>query len=66
MSKWISVEDRLPDDADCGSWVAVVAFCEDGYTRIYDYNIKSNVWKHGLNDIMVRVTYWMPLPGPPE
>lgn len=66
MSKWISVEERLPENAESGNWTAANVFCKDGHIRIYDYNIKSKKWKHGLNDIMVKVTHWMPLPEPPK
>jgi hypothetical protein len=66
MSEWISVEDELPKMPDSGNWVGVNVFCEDGYVRLYDYNIKSGKWMDGLNNITSRATHWMPLPEPPK
>jgi hypothetical protein len=57
MSEWISVKDRLPEDASnvLIAWadgVSEACFCDDGWCR----DGRMLLW----------VTHWMPLPKSPE
>ena len=73
QSKWISVEERLPETAD---WV-VVWYCDkDGeyfptvgmYRAEWSYGEKSWVTDVDNNNSAnppVKITHWMPLPNPP-
>ena len=59
LPKWISVKDRLPEDIDvlmvvCGTVI-------QGSSRRDSFYI-NDVWPLDKGD----VTYWMPLPEPPE
>ena len=64
VPKWISVDDRLPeDDSD------VLAYLRDGDKgRIYPANYAKGVWFDCIFDIPVTnaTTHWMPLPEPPK
>lgn len=56
-SRWISVEDRLPDEDDkCLVWnghhIFVAIYWGDG------------VWK--FDSYACEITHWMPLPEPPK
>ena len=55
--KWISVEDRMPDE-DCKCLV----FTKDGITNIDYYYNRENAF--GFRSW--KVTHWMPLPEPPK
>ena len=58
MSKWISVEDRLPEeDAE------ILVWCGWQLTSIYD----SEKYFYTIDEIdcIHHVTHWMPLPEPP-
>lgn len=64
MSKWISVNDRLPDDGQ------VVLFHERGgviYCAEYSVVVDGHAWCIDHYDFEANdVTHWMPLPDPPE
>lgn len=70
MSKWISAEDRLPDDGK-------EVLCWYEYFRYGSYNRMFRTFEIGYcfdghwggevsNGVKARVLYWMPLPEPPE
>ena len=56
--RWISVEDRLPDNEDT---VLCVTKNKRPFVCRYDH-----YWKHWRVSGSVKVTHWMPLPEPPE
>lgn len=58
QSQWISV-DNPPTVAESGNWVAVPVLCEDGYVRVYDFNVKSKKWMHGLDKVISKPVKWM-------
>lgn len=62
--RWISVEERLPEDRD---WVLV---WHTGYLTAKKAKYKDNdfpIWIiDGYGDQPGEVTHWMPLPEPPE
>ena len=64
VPKWISVDDRLPeDDSD------VLAYLRGGDEgRIYPANYAKGVWFDCNFDIPVTnaTTHWMPIPVPPK
>ena len=64
MDKWISVEDRLPEDGD---WV--LTFNQEDY-RMEVYGWFGDYYGIGfMNDLLTegfKVTHWMTLPEPPE
>ena len=62
--KWISVDDRLPEDES-----NVLAYARNGEEgRIYPANYAKGVWFDCIFDIPVTnaTTHWMPLPEPPK
>lgn len=71
MTRWISVEDRLPDTRD---WVLVIGeFVPEGgwfVPQIAEYFLDS--WRLDVDECSspedrgIRVTHWMPLPEPPK
>lgn len=73
---WISVKDRLPKPDSGAYWVAkkkingewqmkMALFCDYGYAMSYDK--KTDVtWRDWDYTKIVNVSYWMPLPEPPE
>lgn len=71
-SKWISVEDRLPDPRD-SDWVIGIANGKVGNMEYRDavvmvaYDQDEGVWYLDSDpDVKVKVTYWMPLPALPK
>jgi hypothetical protein len=59
MSKWISVEDRLPDNND----VYLVYPSDNFHVSFYG----AAVEKFAITTLYkIDVTHWMPLPPPPE
>ena len=56
VPKWISVEERLPED---GSNVMIM---HERYGVMYGYF--SETWHSGAIDELSAVTHWMPLPKP--
>ena len=64
VPKWISVNDRLPEDES-----DVLAYSRNGEEgRIYPANYAKGVWfdcifTSSANDT---TTHWMPLPEPPK
>lgn len=70
--KWISVEDRLPEDnlnvlvyAIGDNENSVIAMT--GYThKMYGYNIEGwrSPWQYFFYEY--KITHWMPLPEPPK
>jgi len=62
MSEWISVKDRLPDEA---KWV-LTGSCNIGAVD-HGCRIGNDFFMHGeMNKKMNWVTHWMPLPQPPR
>ena len=68
-SKWISVEDRLPDDGEyivhyASGDIVVAAFSQD---QMKAHNNINYGWICGEEGITYEdeVTHWMPLPEPP-
>ena len=64
VPKWISVDDRLPeDDSDT---LAYLQIGEEG--RIYPANYAKGVWFDCIFNTPVTesTTHWMPLPEPPK
>jgi len=62
MSKWISVEDRLPEKG-----AVVLAFGTRSATTGQFQGIGSRPWFwYWKGNTIKRVTHWMPLPEPPE
>ena len=70
-NSWVSVEDRLPKD-----YTSVLAFCEgterNGTTmctaqgRNEFWYIPTEVGRLSFPKMQYKVTYWMPLPQPPQ
>ena len=64
MSKWISVNDRLPKGNYDSDLVDVYSVLQG---RIIDCNyINNDYWMTGTGYEIDDVTHWMPLPAPPE
>jgi hypothetical protein len=58
-SKWISVEDRLPE-----MYQFVIVLADSNY-RIAQM-IEDKKWENEWTDEIIRVTHWMPLPALPN
>ena len=60
--KWISVNDRLPDNED---YVLAVTKSKTGVANIVRayYSPELERWASGMNS---NVTYWMPMPELPK
>ena len=72
VPKWISVEDRLPEDdvdvivyavSNNGGYTIVITFHTH---RLYGLNIEgwASPWQYF--SMHYTITHWMPLPEPPE
>ena len=63
--RWISIEERLPEDGR-----DILAYYADGIeTRIIACNYYKGVWFDCLfNTLMIckNISHWMPLPEPPQ
>ena len=64
VPKWISVEERLPEEGER-------VLCTDGRCVFEQYRVPLScvygTWdRGGLKSPMQNVTHWMPLPEPPE
>ncbi len=67
LERWISVEDRLPEDTrNCIICILVADGIKHVTTGTYDW--RYEMWSDEIGRIWVpdRVTYWMPLPEPLE
>lgn len=66
MSKWISVEDRLPTDFEGHDFLV---WCVYRACREFDvghYDECTGSWYDEKYDNAIPVTHWMPLPSPPQ
>ena len=64
VQKWISVEDKLPeDDSDVLAYLQI-----DQEGRIYPANYAKGVWFDCIFNTPATgtTTHWMPLPEPPK
>ena len=64
MSEWISVKERLPEP-----FVSVLGYCPDEEPLPTVHEVYMNgfgQWTSAQVYGMGNVTYWMPLPEPPE
>ena len=59
--EWISVEDKLPDDAQYVLITYKQFSYDDSVVRLGWYCAFTDKWWHG--DDLVNVIHWMPLPG---
>lgn len=57
-TKWISVEERLPESSACA-----IAICDDGFMILTSYYGGHWNWNGRHED---SVTHWMPLPEQPK
>ena len=71
MSEWISVEDRLPDNASNGvhDMRPYLVITNEPYGDVSEFNIRICHWVNNRFSSFpagaTRVTHWMPLPAPP-
>lgn len=61
--KWISVEDRLPEE---GISVLYYFGCVGVHKGKYKKNGRSNIFYGNSGFLTDDVTHWMPLPEPPK
>lgn len=64
--KWISVEERLPEEDGRCVLCAVkdywgVAVCEGYYSKV-----SNRIWPNDQDCALGKVTHWMPMPTPPK
>ena len=73
-TKWISVDDRLPDNKE-HDWVLAQVVEDNGYMhipKVMEYRQLRNDWfeeTYGWlseHNGLFSVTHWMPLPNPPK
>lgn len=60
QSKWIKVEERLPEKP--GTYVAYAL----GMHLVLEFDENEDWWDEEYNRYNVSITHWMPLPEPPE
>jgi hypothetical protein len=66
QSRWISVEERLPEGNDeYGMYLDVLA-CDGRNRFIAFYNDQLKQWYKGKENIKCKVTHWQPLPPAPN
>lgn len=63
VPRWISVEERLPDEV---KYVLVAAPYEDNVLQQVAFLFKGGWYVYGAGEIAPTVTHWMPLPEPPD
>lgn len=71
MSDWINVDDRLPQEFQ---EVLFIATNESGIKKFFIGHMEKGNWLNCymfycsaiLNEDLVKVIFWMPLPNPPE
>lgn len=62
---WISVEDRLPQVS--GKYLCVVKDKKgNSWTVPTEWSVEMRSWFGEFGEIKNMVTYWQPLPEPPE
>lgn len=59
--EWISVEDRLPDDA----YPVLVCFGKSSTSIIIGNYVNGGFYAKS-NYPLTKITHWMPLPEPPK
>ena len=64
VSRWISVEERLPETIDDVAVIIADGCCY--YYRIGWRRANGEWVQAGLGPIVGEVTHWMPLPKPPK
>ena len=62
MSKWISVDERLPES---GETVLVWNYGEHGFAWL-NFTANGTAYFSSKDDKNFQVTHWMKLPKPPE
>lgn len=60
-SKWISVEDRLPEFGE-----RVLVYIEDSGSYFVAWVNKENRWHIATGQSILGVTHWQPLPASPD
>ena len=68
QSKWISVEERLPDER--GRYLTVIRCSKGIWIELNNYDHLEELWEHDMDgyseDATEYVTHWMPLPSCPK
>ena len=69
-TKWISVDERLPEMGKkgyCSDPVLVAVKCNNGLQLVEVGDLDFyGYWNDYGNDFGKHVTHWMPLPNPPK